>query len=55
MEPEAARRFLNSMEKDTRKFTAPTHGLFFEKAFYDQQDLDGYLAGTGVVWKGGLS
>lgn len=55
MEPEAVRRFLNGMEKDTKNFTAYAHGLFFEKAFDGQQDLDGYLAGTGVVWKGGLS
>ena len=49
MEPEAVRRFLNGMEKDTARFTAPAHGLFFEKAFYDQKELEGFLAENPAV------
>lgn len=50
MEPQAEQRFLNDMEKDTRKFTAPAHGLFFEKAFSDQQGLDGFLDELIALW-----
>ena len=27
-----------------KQYTAPSQGLFFERAFYDQEDLDGFLA-----------
>lgn len=27
-----------------KQYTAPSHGLFFERAFYDQEELDGFLA-----------
>ena len=53
MEPQAGQRFLNDMEKDTRKFTAPAHGLFFEKAFSDQQGLNGFLDEPVALWAGG--
>ena len=29
------------------EFTAPAHGLFFEKAFYDKQEFEGFLAEQG--------
>jgi hypothetical protein len=27
-----------------KQYTAPPQGLFFERAFYDQDELDGFLA-----------
>ncbi|OGR05910.1 MAG: tRNA pseudouridine(38-40) synthase TruA [Deltaproteobacteria bacterium RIFOXYD12_FULL_53_23] len=31
-----------------KKYTAPSQGLFFERAFYDQEELDGFLTEDGV-------
>jgi len=31
-----------------KEYTAPSQGLFFEQAFYDQEELDGFLAEEGV-------
>lgn len=54
LEPEAVRQFLNSMENDTRRFTAPAQGLFFEKAFYCKEELDCFLADApATAWSGG--
>ena len=30
---------------DLKQYTAPAQGLFFERAFYDQEELDGFIAG----------
>jgi hypothetical protein len=27
-----------------KEYTAPSQGLFFERAFYDQEELEGFLA-----------
>jgi len=37
------RRFLKEPVLLTQ-YTAPAQGLFFERAFYDQEELDGFLA-----------
>lgn len=36
-------RFLQEAA-DLKQYTAPAQGLFFERAFYDQEELDGFLA-----------
>ncbi len=36
-------RFLQE-QVDLKQYTAPAQGLFFERAFYDQEELDGFLA-----------
>jgi tRNA pseudouridine38-40 synthase len=33
---------------DLSRYTAPAHGLFFERAFYDQEELDRFLAAEPV-------
>lgn len=38
------RRFLHE-PVILKQYTAPAQGLFFERAFYDQDELDGFLAG----------
>jgi tRNA U38,U39,U40 pseudouridine synthase TruA len=38
------RRFLQE-PVTLKQYTAPAQGLFFERAFYDQDELDGFLAG----------
>jgi tRNA pseudouridine38-40 synthase len=32
-----------------KQYTAPSQGLFFERAFYDQEELDGFLAAETLV------
>ncbi|MBU0663664.1 MAG: tRNA pseudouridine(38-40) synthase TruA [Proteobacteria bacterium] len=38
----AVQRFLQQ-QVDLKQYTAPAQGLFFERAFYDQEELDGFL------------
>jgi tRNA pseudouridine38-40 synthase len=41
------RQFLE-MPVVLKEYTAPSQGLFFERAFYDQEKLDGFLAEEAV-------
>ncbi|MBI4791400.1 MAG: hypothetical protein HY789_01350 [Deltaproteobacteria bacterium] len=41
--PGEMRRFLEEAV-DLSRFTAPAQRLFFERAFYDQEELDRFLA-----------
>ena len=47
LSPAEMRRFLEEAV-DLSSFTAPAQGLFFERAFYDQEELDRFLAAEPI-------
>jgi len=45
--PAAVLHFLDEPENLSR-YTAPAHGLFFERAFYDQEEMDSFLGNEEI-------